>query len=444
MTFLKAIAASIISTSIIGIASAERLGNKQCGLTVPSTVTSRSDKILIAHRGASFHLPEHTLAAYRLALELGADYIEPDLVATKDGKLIAYHSVDLNVTSDVATVFPDRQTFSTTGNRTGYWVFNFELEEIRKLTVKQRVPDARSTTFDGLYTIPTLQEILKLVDTWNAEIHPQLTTTKKRAGLYAELKDPKWFETEANLNIADLLLTELESSSHTQSMFNDTECASLKFDEYLVPPLVIQCFDGETLKYLSNEWTSRRYGISPPMIILATEEDCLEDNWWYHVGEWAHFVHGVGPDKACFAQEESAKTFMELSREHELAVHVWTERPELSFVLPAFDNLEQEMEYLVCQVGVDGFFTEDVARSAVFLAKGCEDAMPTSSPSTLADEQCAHDSDESPYLAFASGIMGCLVGIISTMFLMNSRYCKSRRHTRRQLRIPTHEDVEMI
>lgn len=219
MTFRKAIAASFVS--IIAIASAERLGNKQCGLTVPSTVTSRSSKILIAHRGASFHLPEHTLVAYRLALELGADYIEPDLVATKDGKLIAYHSVDLNVTTNVATVFPDRQAFSTMGNRTGFWVFNFKLEEIRKLTVKQRIPDARSTSYDGLYPIPTLQEILKLLDTWNADILPQLTTPKKRAGLYVELKDPKWFETEANLNLADLLLAELESSSHTQSMFKD-------------------------------------------------------------------------------------------------------------------------------------------------------------------------------------------------------------------------------
>ena len=103
------------------------------------------------------------------------------------------------------------------------------------------------------------------------------------------------------------------------------------------------------------------------------------------------------------------------------------------------------MEYLACQVGVDGFFfTEDVARSALFLAKGCGDAAPTSSPSETDAEHCAENTDESLYLAIASGIMGYLVGIISTMFLMNSRHCKSRRHTRRQLRIPTHEDVEMI
>lgn len=441
--------ASIVRISVASLiwvvsAMAERTGNKQCGLTVPPAVTSRSSKVVIAHRGASFHLPEHTLAAYRLALELGADYVEPDLVATKDGTLIACHSLDLNVTTNVATVFPTRVSHSEHENRTGYWAYNFNLQEIQKLKVKQRVPDARSTMYDGVFSIPTFQEILELVHTWNSVVLPQLATTKQRAGIYVELKDPTWFETEANLTLADLFLAELASSPHAASIFNDTECSSLKFDEYLPPPLVIQCFDGETLRYISEQWTAKSYGLSPPMVLLGGSDDCLEEDWWYHVGKWTHFVHGVGPDKQCFLEESSAKTFMEYAREHELAVHVWTERPEKVFVATTFDTTEQELEYLLCQIGVDGLFTEDVARMKSFLAKGCGEIVPSLSPTMNPGDECANADENSPYLAFAAGIMGFLVGIISTMFLMNSRYCKSRRHTRRQLRIPTHEDVEMI
>jgi glycerophosphoryl diester phosphodiesterase len=118
-------------------------------LIVPSTVTTHARKVVIAHRGASAHLPEHTVPAYRLALELGADYVEPDLVATKDNQLIAIHSMDLNVTTDVANKFPNRQSFSKYLNRTGYWSYQFTLEEIKTLRVRQRLPAARSTLFDG-------------------------------------------------------------------------------------------------------------------------------------------------------------------------------------------------------------------------------------------------------------------------------------------------------
>ena len=81
-----------------------------CSLAIPLTVIDRSTKVIIAHRGASYHLPEHTLAAYQLALELGADYIEPDVVGTKDGHLIAIHSMDLNITTNVSDIGGDRKS----------------------------------------------------------------------------------------------------------------------------------------------------------------------------------------------------------------------------------------------------------------------------------------------------------------------------------------------
>mmetsp|Transcript_11386 Transcript_11386/g.18857 ORF Transcript_11386/g.18857 Transcript_11386/m.18857 type:complete len:453 (-) Transcript_11386:48-1406(-) len=431
------------------VSAAPSTGNKQCGLFIPSSVTNRPSKALIAHRGASYHLPEHTLAAYRLALELGADYIEPDLVSTKDGKLVAYHSLDLNATTDVASLFPTRATFSDFANRTGFWVYNFDLSDVLKLKVRQRLPDARSQLEDGHYSIPTLQEILELLHHWNRDMEPKVESSsmKKRTGLYAELKDPKWFASEKSLKLTDIFINELSTSPHANSMFNDTDCASLKFDEYLTPPLVVQCFDGEILKELSEQW-SEHYGNPPPMVILGGVEDCLEEDWWYHIGEWSHFLHGVGPDKKCFATEVSANSFMERAKEHELAVHVWTERPENTFVLDEFDNIDQEMNYLLCNVGVDGMFTEDVARSAIAIAKGCGDASPTVSPvSGAIADSCPDTSglnEDAAYLAVAAGIMGLLVGCLMTVALMNSRFCKSRRHTRRQLRIPTHEDIEVI
>jgi hypothetical protein len=112
-------------------------------------------------------------------------------------------------------------------------------------------------------------------------------------------------------------------------------------------------------------------------------------------------------------------------------------------------SLEDEMNYLYCQIGVDGLFTEDVARTARFLAKGCSNTLtpllpPSPSPSTIQGICDSQEKGRSQYLSTATGIMGFLLGILSTMFLMNSRHCKSQRHTRRQLRIPTHDDVEMI
>ena len=158
---------------IQGVTSNESLNNddvrvcKPNLLAIPSTVTHRPLQQVIAHRGASAHVPEHTVAAYRLALELGADWIEPDIVATRDGQLIALHTVDLAVTTNVADVFDeDRQWFSSFANRTSYWTFNFTLEEIQQLKVKQRLPDARTEMYDNLFGIPTLTDILDVLVEW--------------------------------------------------------------------------------------------------------------------------------------------------------------------------------------------------------------------------------------------------------------------------------------
>ena len=124
--------------------------------------------IVIGHRGASGYRPEHTLASYELAIEMGADYIEPDLVSTKDHVLVARHENDITATTDVADhpEFADRRTTKVIDGIavTGWFTEDFTLAELKTLRAKERLPDVRpaNTAFDGLYQIPTFQEVIDL------------------------------------------------------------------------------------------------------------------------------------------------------------------------------------------------------------------------------------------------------------------------------------------
>ena len=165
--------------------------------------------IIIAHRGASGERPEHTLAAYELGIDQGADYIEPDLVVTKDGVLVARHENEISGTTDVAS----REEFS--GRRrskevdgqliNGFFAEDFTLAEMRTLRAKERIPGIRpqNARYDGLYQVPTLEEIVKLVRAKEAE-------TGRRIGIYPELKHPDFLLQEEGIDTVDLLLLELK------------------------------------------------------------------------------------------------------------------------------------------------------------------------------------------------------------------------------------------
>jgi len=278
-------------------------------LQVPSSVpyeVHSSPQIVIAHRGSSAHLPEHSLPSYRLALELGADYIEPDLVSTKDHHLVAMHSLDLSVTTNVDDVFGSTKNKTISkykDGETGYWVFDFTLEEIKRLRLTQRLSD-RSIAFDGIFQIPTLSEILQLLDEWNQKIQPlwynsgndehndafiispsssmaNTTTTtttndnknnnnnKKQQrhyypppprGLYAELKDFPWLLEDANIDLLDLFFDHLTINETTSKLWNKAllrhmcDTKLLKEHEYRLPPLVIQSFEAEVLRKFTLRW----------------------------------------------------------------------------------------------------------------------------------------------------------------------------------------------
>ncbi len=159
--------------------------------------------LVIGHRGASGHRPEHTLAAYRLAIAMGADFIEPDLVPTKDGQLVARHENEISGTTDVASrpQFAARRTTKTIDgvSVTGWFTEDFTLAELKTLRAVERLPAVRphNTIYDGLFQIPTLQEVIDLAR--SAE-----RTAGRRIGVYPETKHPTYF-TSIGLALEPLL-----------------------------------------------------------------------------------------------------------------------------------------------------------------------------------------------------------------------------------------------
>ena len=133
--------------------------------------------IVIAHRGASAHRPEHTLAAYELAIELGADFIEPDVVATRDGRLVARHDNEISTTTDVAArpEFAGRRTAKDVDGRRleGWFTEDFTLAELRTLRARERLPELRGVAHDGRFGIPTLEEVVELAARAGVGVYPE-------------------------------------------------------------------------------------------------------------------------------------------------------------------------------------------------------------------------------------------------------------------------------
>jgi len=150
------------------------------------------EPIVIAHRGASGYRPEHTLAAYALGARMGADYVEPDLVSTKDGVLVARHENEIATTTDVADrpEFAGRRTTKTIDGvaLTGWFTEDFTLAELKTLRAKERIPDLRprNTLYDGRYEIPTLQEVIDLTRRLERQLGRPI-------GIYPETKHPSYF-----------------------------------------------------------------------------------------------------------------------------------------------------------------------------------------------------------------------------------------------------------
>lgn len=215
--------------------------------------------LVIAHRGASGERPEHTLAAYRLAIAQGADFIEPDLVPTRDGHLIARHENELSGTTDVADhpAFADRRTTKQIDGEpvSGWFSEDFSLAEIRRLRARERIPQIRpaNTAFDGEDGIPTLTEIIALLRETEA--------AGRRVGIYPETKHPTFFASEGR----HLDGTPIARSLGT--MLVDT----LVTEGFTEPGRVfIQSFElGNLLELASSIMPAR--GVDLPLVLLFGE-----------------------------------------------------------------------------------------------------------------------------------------------------------------------------
>ena len=188
--------------------------------------------LVIGHRGAAGHRPDHTIEGYKLAIEMGADFIEPDLVATKDGELIARHEPNITGTTDVAShpEFAARKTTRLVDGvaETGWFATDFTLAEIKTLRAIQPLSD-RDAQYNGKFSIPTLKEVLDLAKS-------ESTRVGRTIGVYPETKHPT-YHVDAGLKLEDRLLTILASYGYTQKS----------------SPVIIQSFEVSNLKYLRTK-----------------------------------------------------------------------------------------------------------------------------------------------------------------------------------------------
>jgi len=325
---------------------------------------SGSLPLVIAHRGASGYLPEHTLAAYALAIEQGADFIEPDLVATQDGVLIARHEPNLIETTNVQDLpqFADRRRSVMIDGRphTGFFCHDFTLLEIKELRVRQPRP-YRDQSYNDQFPIPTFSEILDLVQQMEA-------TRGRRIGIYPETKHPTYFDQLGRSLEEPLLHTLIEHAFiDPQRVFiqsfevaNLRELRTLMAAQELNLPLV----------QLFGEWQQQPYDF-----VLSGDSRTYGDLIAAHLQFVASYAAAIGVEKRSIVRTTPATHSAQagILEEHQtgevlpivraahaagLQVHVYTFRNEAEFLAREYEN-QPEAEYRqFYQLGVDGVFSD--------------------------------------------------------------------------------------
>jgi glycerophosphoryl diester phosphodiesterase len=304
--------------------------------------------LVIGHRGAAGHRPEHTIASYELAIDYGVDFIEPDLVSTKDGVLIARHENDITGTSDVAQKFPERRSAKTIDGTAivGYFTEDFTLAEIKTLRAKERLP-FRNQGWNGVYEIPTLQEVIDLAKR-------KSQATGRVIGIYPETKHPSYFRS-IGLALEPPLIKALVANGYT-----DADA-----------PVFVQSFEVQNLKDLSKLTKVRLVQLMadnklrPYDFIVAgdrrTYGDLMTPTALVAV---ATYAQGVGPFKRSIVPQGPDMALLTptslVADAHKagLVVHPYTFRDEPEFLAPDY-RLDPVKEYLqFYMLGVDGVFSD--------------------------------------------------------------------------------------
>ncbi len=300
--------------------------------------------IIIAHRGASGHRPEHTLAAYELAVRQGADFIEPDVVITKDGVLVARHEHRLDETTDVAERFPALKTTKRIGNdsATGWFVEDLTLAQVRTLRARERLP-SRSHAYDGQFGIPTLDEVLALAVRMSGE-------TGRVIGVYPETKSPSYFR-GLGLPLEEALVAAL--TKHWPDLAS--------------APVFVQSFEIENLKRLRGMTTARLVQLidaagapadASAGVTYATMASATG------LREIARYAQGVGVNKRVILPAgrdgvlQPPTSVVSDAHAAGLLVHVWTFRSDAPFLAAAYAG-NPALEYQqFAALGIDGLFSD--------------------------------------------------------------------------------------
>ncbi len=301
--------------------------------------------LIIGHRGASGHRPEHTLASYDLAISMGADFIEPDLVMTRDHALVARHENEIGGTTDVAERFPDRKRTQVIDGAsvTGWFTEDFTLAELKSLRARERIA-TRSHAYDGQFTVPTFDEILDLVRARERE-------TGRTIGVYPETKHPTHFRS-IGLPLEDSLLAVLARHG-----FRGADDA-----------VFIQSFEVGNLRALHARTTIRLVQLvdnrGAPFDLAAVGDPRRYADLVTPAGlrEIATYASAIGAHKALVlpprppGMSPHPTSLVQDAHAAGLAVHVWTMRSDFPFLGAEYlgDAAAEWREFAA--LGVDGIF----------------------------------------------------------------------------------------
>lgn len=336
----------------------------------------RGPPLVIAHRGASGERPEHTMGAYRLAIAQGANFIEPDLVMTRDGHLICRHENEISGTTDIADrrEFADRRvTKSIDGQEVqGWFTEDFTLAELRTLFCKERLPELRpdNVQYDGQEPIPTFEEVFALARDESARLG-------RTIGLYPEMKHPTHF-LQAGLSMPDALRAFLQANGLDRRE----------------APVFVQCFEEAALRSLRLQGVRARLVFlvaaegGPYDRIMAQRPRAYAEYLAAPMNELREFCDGLGVEKSLVLPVGPDGAFgppsdiVERAHEASMLVHAWTFRAENYFLPPSLrrgdpsaadymrrhGDLAAEIRSFVA-TGIDGIFTDFPALAAAALAR---------------------------------------------------------------------------
>ena len=301
---------------------------------VMTTQLFAQSELIIAHRGASGQLPEHTLPAKAMAYALGADYLEQDVVLTKDNRAIVAHDIHLDEITDVAEQFPKRKR-----DDGRFYAIDFTLDEIKQLRVSERfdrktgkrVFPKRFPAGKSRFSISTLEEEIELIQGLNH-------STGKRIGIYPEIKAPK-FHHQHQKDISRIVIKILDSYGYRTK------------DDLVY----LQCFDAHECRRIRTELKSKL-----KIVELISADDWDNSKSAERLDEISKYADGIGPPLSLVYHSTDsspvATDLVGLAHERKLFVHAYTLRSDS---LPAdFKTFEQLVRFIFRDVGVDGAFTD--------------------------------------------------------------------------------------